>query len=347
MSVIRRILVPPFDKIPPGPPFVKGGVWRFRQLLSGMCLVLFCLSVSILVSAQEGDKQETYHVAVLPFTAGDKALADMGADMPLLLSALLSGKPSLSLVERGDVDKALSEVELGLSGTVAPETAARVGHLTGAQVLVTGRVFPVQQELIIVAKIIGVETGRMYGETVTMPMTGSLEKAAQALAEKVANTIAHKGETLVARAAHHRDVVARLQPQVAGKTLPSVSISITERSIGRHDILDPAAETEIGHILLRLGFPIFDPTESNTRPDVVITGEAFSEFGMRKGNLVSSKARVEVRAVEKKTGKVLLIDREVTVAVDLSQEIAGKTALAKGAAKIAERLVPALMTLAQ
>ena len=42
------------------------------------------------------------------------------------------------LVERAELEKVLGEAELGLSGTVSPETAARIGHLTGAKVLVTG-----------------------------------------------------------------------------------------------------------------------------------------------------------------------------------------------------------------
>ena len=42
----------------------------------------------------------------------------------------------------------------------------QIGHLTGAKVLVTGRVFNVGRETMIVAKIIGTETSRVYGEVV-------------------------------------------------------------------------------------------------------------------------------------------------------------------------------------
>ena len=69
-----------------------------------------------------------------------------------------------------------------------------------------------------------------------------------------------------------------------------------------------------------------------------------SEFAGRRGNLVSVKARVEVKAVDAKTDKVLATDSAVDVEVDLTDQIAGKKAVEKAIAKIAERLLPALAT---
>ena len=64
---------------------------------------------------------------------------------------------------------------------------------------------------------------------------------------------------------------------------------------------------------------------------------------MRRGNLVSVKARVELKAVDRKTGQVLAVDRETAVEVDLTEQIAGKKALQTAAAAIAERLLPKLV----
>ncbi|MEZ0225454.1 MAG: CsgG/HfaB family protein [Alphaproteobacteria bacterium] len=285
--------------------------------------------------------EPTYTAAVLPFAA-DKDFDELGPQVPLLLTAFLSASPSLMMVERAEVDKAMSEVELGKSGTVDPETAAKVGHLVGAQVLVTGRIFQVQKDLMIVAKIIGVETGRVYGETVSMSVRGNVKDAAQELSDKIAADVAKNGEKLIARGNDKEDVVAKLRPLVEGKkNLPTVSVTIDAMNIGRTDT-DTTAQTEIAYILQNLGFTIVDPMASNKKADVEVTGSAVSEFAMRKGNLVSAKANVEIKAIRHKDGTMLMTDREPTVAVELSPESAGKLAQAKGASALAERLVKAL-----
>jgi hypothetical protein len=86
----------------------------------------------------------------------------------------------------------------------------------------------------------------------------------------------------------------------------------------------------------------FEVWESEKKADIRIVGEGVSEFAGRRGNLVSVKARVEVKAVDIKTDKVLATDRAVDVEVDLTDQIAGKKAIQMAVAKIAERLLPAL-----
>jgi len=306
--------------------------------LKHIVLSLF-VGLFIFVAAAQADAQEPYTVAILPFDTNSKLdMDDLGKEFPLLLNAYMSASGNLAFVERGEIDKALDETALGISGTVDPATAAQIGYLTGAQILVTGRIFPVQKDLFIVAKIIGVETGRVYGETAKIPLQGDVDQAAQALAEKVSGSIEAKGDTLIAKIKAKEDVVASLKSVVKGKDLPTVSVAIEEESLGR-DLVDPAAQSEITFILHQLGFTVIDPAESNVRADIEISGEAFSEFGMRKGSLVSSKGRVEIKAVDTKTGELVSVGRHVAVAVDLSREIAGKAAISKAAANLASALV--------
>lgn len=278
-------------------------------------------------------------VAVFDFESKEEGLRDAGPKVATLLNALLSTDARLITVERAELDKVLGEQELGLSGTVSTDTAAKVGKLTGAKVIVTGRVFTAGREQMVVAKIIGTETSRVYGEIGKGALGGSLAEIASDLSARIAKTIEAKADTLVAKVEKMDDLVARLQKEYAGKKFPTVSISVPERHIGAPTI-DPAVQTEIGFILQKLGATVLDHKEA-AKAEVEISGEAFSEFGMRRGNLVSCKARVELKAV--RAGQMLFVDRQTTVAVDVAENLAGKTALQEAGAKLTERLLQKLV----
>jgi len=288
-------------------------------------------------SAPAGEPPLT--VAVFDFESKDEAVRDLGPKVATLLNANLSAEPQLITVERAELEKVLGEQELGLSGTVSPDTAAKVGHLTGAKVLVTGRVFKADKELILVAKIIGTETSRVYGELVKGTGVASLTDLSGDLAKKIAATLTQKGDTLVAKVPSREDRIAKIKKTLKQDKLPAVSVKIGERHFGQ-PVIDPAAETELGLILKECGFTLVDD-KSPQKADIEITGDAFSAFGLRKGNLISCKARVEVKA-QRRTGEVIGVDRQTSVAVDITEQTAAKTALQGAAAELAERLATKL-----
>jgi len=279
-------------------------------------------------------------VAIFDFESNDEAVRGLGPKVASLLNANLSAEPHIITVERTELAKALGEQELGLSGTVSPDTAAKVGHLTGAKVLVTGRVFKADKELIVVAKIIGTETSRVYGELVSGTAAASITDLSTDLAKKIATTISEKGDTLVAKVESREDRIAKIKKSLNQSKLPAVSVKVGERHFGQL-VIDPAAETELGMILKECGFTLVDD-KSPQKADVEITGDAFSAFGLRKGNLISCKARIELKA-QRRTGEILAVDRQMSVAVDITEQTAAKTALQQAAAELAERFIPKIV----
>jgi hypothetical protein len=277
-------------------------------------------------------------VAVLDFECKETDLGDAGPQMAALTSALLSAEPNLITVERTELAKALSESELSLSGTVSSETAAKVGQLTGAKVLVTGRIFKAGKELLVVAKIISSETSRVYGEVVKGPADTSVSDLSSQLAGRISKIVVEKADTLVAKVRTPEERIADLKKALKDRQLPKVSIRIPERHYGQ-PVNDPAAETELGRILTECGFPVLSD-RSTEKPDIEFVGEAFSAYGMRKGNLISCQARIEVKVIDKATGRAITMDRQTAMAVHLSEQIAAKTALQEAMGALAERIVP-------
>ena len=298
-------------------------------------LAAWFLSVGRLFAADQ-----VLTVAVFDFEAKDEAVRDLGPKVATLLNARLSAQPDLILVERAELEKVLGEQELGLAGTVSADSAAKVGQLTGAKVLVTGRVFKVENQTFIVAKVIGTETSRVYGEMVQGPPTVTVADLTANLATKIASVVAEKGGTLVAKVPTREERVAKLKQALEGKKLPVVAVKISEQHYGPH-IIDPAAETELALILQQCGFKLADAA-ANLKPEVEISGEAFSAFGMQKGNLISCKSRVELKVRDVATGNILAVDRQTSVGVDVAEQTAAKTALQNAADEVAERIVPRL-----
>jgi hypothetical protein len=302
--------------------------------------ILPVLITGLLLAASSSRASDTVlTVAIFDFESKDEGVRDLGPKVATLLNAHLSAEPQIITVERTELEKVLGEQELGLSGTVSPDTAAKVGHLTGAKVLVTGRVFKADKELILVAKIIGTETSRVYGELVKGTAAASITDLSAELAKKIASTVAEKGDTLVAKVESREDRIAKIKKSLRKGKLPAVSVKIGERHFGQ-PVIDPAAETELGMIFKECGFTLVDD-KSPQKADIEITGDAFSALGLRKGSLISCKARVELKA-QKRTGEILAVDRQTSVAVDVTEQTAAKTALQQAAAELAERLAPAM-----
>jgi hypothetical protein len=301
--------------------------------------VLFAalLAVAITTSAAE---PPVLTIAVFDFESKDEAVRDLGPKVATILNATLSAEANLIMVERAELEKVLGEQELGLSGTVSADTAAKVGNLTGAKVLVTGRVFKVDKETMIVAKVISTETSRVYGEMVKGAATVSISDLSADLAKKIAATVTQKGETLVAKVVPREERITKIKKALKSDNLPSVSVKIPEQHFGA-PVIDPAAQTELGLILQECGFKLVDE-KSPDKADIEIAGEAFSAFGLRKGNLISCKARVEIKA-RKANGDIVAVERQTSVAVDVAEQTAAKTALQNAAMELAERLLPKLL----
>lgn len=285
-------------------------------------------------------------VAVIDFESTTPGNPELGKQIGEVLTATLSGQPGYQLVDRGQMNTVLRENELNLTGLVDASQAAKVGRLVGARLLVTGKAFALDKQVFVTAKLIGTETTLVDGIVVKGPREADTAELVMQLAEKVADRLRAAGPRLVAADEALTDPLPGLKARLAGRQLPTVGVTVAERHVaaarGAAAGIDPAVETEVRNLLIAAGFTVVDGGErewDRAGVDVAITGEAFSEFNARIGNLVSCAGRAEVKAVDRRGGRVLFADRATTRGVDLAENVAGKTALQKGGRELGVRLL--------
>lgn len=302
---------------------------QFYKLALGLALLGLCIGG---IAAENVST-----VAVLPFSVRGPGLKDQGQMVSDLMFATLVQNPDIWLVEREQLKKNLDELELSASGVVSPNDAVKIGKMLGARILITGSVFKFRNKTYVVAKVIGTETTKVKGCSVNG--TESLDILTEKLGTSVSNIIKKHGKDLMPDVREPKDIIASLKKALANKTKPSVYININEASLSSAGI-DPAAETEMQKICKALGFSV---TEDAGSADINITGQAFSQFATRRGNLISVAARVEIKATDR-DNKVLAVDRQSQMAVGLSEAVTGKKAIQEATAKIAEQILPQLVS---
>jgi TolB-like protein len=299
--------------------------------------VALALNAALSSRALSAGEAPVYTSAIFAFQDRGVGVRGHGERVVDLLYAALSTSDQLLLVDRVEIEKALQEQELGLAGMADPATAARVGKLAGAQILLTGSVIQDDTSLLLVGKLIGSETTRALAVSVKGRMTDPLSGLVDELAEKIRSTVAERGAELVPPPDRREDIIRTLAEKVGDQPKPTLFIRIPETHLSSA-APDPAAETEFIALARASGFEVV--SERSADADVIIEGEAFSELALRRGNLVSCKARVELRAIDNAHNRVIQTDREVSVAVDVAEFTAAKTALQRAAASIAVRLLP-------
>ena len=99
------------------------------------------------------------------------------------------------MVKSADIIPLLNRHAMELSKDLTFDGSAIIGPLTGATALITGRIFDVHDQTVIMAKIAGVTTGCIYGEMVQGSPDVPLDNLASQLAEKLAEDLSQKRES--------------------------------------------------------------------------------------------------------------------------------------------------------
>ena len=303
---------------------------------------LLALAASILFPAtsiaQEEVAASPLSVAVLNFGDGSTDLEGVGTSISALLQVQLTIHSDAILVERAELNEVLAEQELTLSDAVTPTQAAKVAQLTGAEVLISGRVFTVQDRVHIVAKVISSSTSRVFGATAAYDQGKPLDGAVEKLATDVGKILKDKNADLRGGASLEEKTNAEVAALLKDKPAKKFYVNIPE-SIIQVIVPDPAAQTEIARTLEAAGWKSVATADE---AEVIIRGEAFAETAIRRGNLWFTRARLEFTVTNAK-GVVLKTDRIVCGNVDLAQAVGAKGALQKAGLMAAPEVAKAAL----
>lgn len=276
-------------------------------------------------------------VAVFDFDASLPGNPELGKQVGNTLNALLSEGGGVTLVDRGEIHRTLGETALNLSGVVDQDKAVKVGKLVGARILITGKLFTLDKTQYATAKLIGTETTRVEGVLVKVKTGTDTGDLVAQLAEKIQQRLVEKATSLLPTDAPQPDPLDELKVRLAGKAKPVVMIQVNERQIdAAPPANDPPADTKLRSMFLTCGFTIADPgetTAAKAKVELLVKGEAFSEFAARVQDLYSCSGRAELNLVRVTDGHVLATTQSVARAADLSENLAAKSAVQNAASE--------------
>lgn len=145
---------------------------------------IVCLLVFLLVSTAPAYANNP-GLAVLDFKTVS-APPEIGVAVAEVIRTELVKAGNHTIIERGMLDQILSEQKLQMSGIVDPQSAATVGKLSGASLIITGSVVKLGEVYTVSARMIDVESGVVRaGEVAQGKGEDSLPDIAYQLAVKL------------------------------------------------------------------------------------------------------------------------------------------------------------------
>lgn len=301
--------------------------------------------IALFFGSAQGKTGDPIRVAVFDLAdrtgAGEngKTAADMIAEM-------LTAVENLQLVNRTDLDKVASEHKLAISGLADPIQAVRIGKLVNAQFIVTGSINRVGQKMYIIVKITEVETTIQQVVSSKVDLESGVDGALQQLAAP----LVAKLSTLRRTAESHDERMDALKERISPARGKRVVVSFDEEHLTRR-LRDPAVITEITSILTDLGLVVLHPPTVavqgwqdelrrtgrlfDKRVDLFLTGEGISEYATRFEDLVSCRARVELKLIQLPGDVVVAAEAAHASGVDLTEAMAAKSALTQAAREAA------------
>ena len=301
-------------------------------------LLVFLLCVGIGAFGQDAVVAESLLVptaAVLNFEARSRQAANdnAGKSMGELLFVKLLESGCVDLVERAELDKALDELHLSAVGMTSQESQVKLGQLIGAKILITGSIFEAGQKRYAVAKIIGTETSRVKGCSVSG--TGDYLELVPALAEKVQAVLENDVDKLLPRKA----TVFSIADSLAAIKGNGRKVYLEVKEDIQQSAPDPASEIALKKTLLALDFQVVNV---RSEADFAIVCEAVASNAGQYHKFSSAQARVELSVYQVKGEKLIATGARKETLAGATYIVAAKDAITQATLILAGKVLQGL-----
>lgn len=254
------------------------------------------------------------------------------------IDTMLSALSKVTIVNREQIKKVAAEHSIALSGMVNTASAVKLGKFLSAQYIVVGRASKIGHTHYLVMKIVDVETTVQTTISAKASVENGFEAVLKRLEPPLKKSI-RKLQRPVVAVENARFVKLRKAVKPLGQKV--FLVTIDERHINR-PLRDPAAQMSAANRLRSLGFTVIVPKDpkpgwkeslletgkyAEKKVDFLIEGDGVSAFAARMGNLISCRARVELRVISLPGRSMVVSDKGVAARVDLVEALAAKSAL--------------------
>src|SRR5262249_4226153 len=150
--------------------------------------------------------------------------------------------------------------------------------------------------------------------------------------------IEHAADLLASPRESQADRLEKVISDVKGKTNLAISVQIDDASgLASHSV----AQNELSRILYKAGFVVVD-AKSEQKPDICIIGSCGADSEESNSKMHTGQATVEMKAQERKTGRIIALDLQRSAGADVSGQAATDAAARNAVDMLAERLLPTL-----
>ncbi len=258
-------------------------------------LLISALSCTLLIPAvaEARTAEGKPVVAVAEFSNSTGQPVDVGRGLQDKMHRALEESGKVVVVERLRLDKVIEEQRLGLTGLVDPETAARVGELTGADFLVAGNLdqFDYQESSLpfgaIIGGIAGIEGTEGIGHrsfSITVGVTISIIDANTGQSQRAAGAATRKGGGLGFDIYNPSGIGwGQLNRGIVGEAIHE-AINRAVRGVLR--------EVFVPHVIKRSGLEIFIDEGANDRVRVGDRYRVLAEETLPGGHVITDQVGV-------------------------------------------------------